>query len=132
MSVALCRCKPLVFYFTHCVFLQCKTTTVHIIYILREITNSVDNICIYVLQVQKGIAAIKIVIESLDLITIAVPPALPAAMAVGRFYAQKRLERNNIFCISPRSITVAGSIDCVCFDKVIYNNYKIMSYIGTG
>lgn len=63
----------------------------------------------------------KIAIESLDLITIAVPPALPAAMAVGSFYAQKRLEKNNIFCISPRSITVAGSIDCVCFDKVRYS-----------
>lgn len=62
--------------------------------------------------------------ESLDLITIAVPPALPAAMSVGQFYAQKRLEKNNIFCISPRSITVAGSIDCVCFDKV--NIFDVM------
>lgn len=70
------------------------------------------------LQVQDGISAVKIAIESLDLITIAVPPALPAAMAVGQYYAQKRLEKNKIFCISPRTITVAGSIDCVCFDKV--------------
>lgn len=61
----------------------------------------------------------KIAIESLDLITIAVPPALPAAMSVGRFYAQRRLERSNIYCISPRSINVSGSIDCVCFDKVL-------------
>lgn len=58
--------------------------------------------------------------ESLDLITIVVPPALPAAMTVGRFYAQKRLKTNNIFCISPRSINVAGSIDCCCFDKVSF------------
>lgn len=69
-------------------------------------------------QISRGVVATKILIESLDLITIAVPPALPAAMAVGRFYAQKRLEKNQIFCISPRSITVSGSIDCVCFDKV--------------
>lgn len=62
----------------------------------------------------------KIAIESLDLITIAVPPALPAAMSVGRFYAQRRLERSNIYCISPRSINVSGSIDCVCFDKVLF------------
>lgn len=66
----------------------------------------------------KNIPALWIIKDSLDLITIAVPPALPAAMAVGRYYAQKRLEKNSIFCISPRSITVAGSIDCVCFDKV--------------
>lgn len=63
-------------------------------------------------------AATKIIVESLDLITIAVPPALPAAMTVGSFYAQKRLEQKNIYCISPRSITIAGSINCVCFDKV--------------
>lgn len=71
-------------------------------------------------------SAAKIAVESLDLITIAVPPALPAAMSVGQFYAQKRLEKNNIFCISPRSITVAGSIDCVCFDKV--NNISNVMY----
>lgn len=59
----------------------------------------------------------KIAIEALDLITIAVPPALPAAMTVGRFYAQQRLEKNRIYCISPRAINVSGSIDCVCFDK---------------
>ncbi|XP_064537543.1 polyamine-transporting ATPase 13A3 isoform X1 [Drosophila montana] len=70
-----------------------------------------------VTKILRGTDAVKIVVESLDLITIVVPPALPAAMTVGRFYAQKRLKANNIFCISPRSINVAGSIDCCCFDK---------------
>lgn len=71
----------------------------------------------------RNVDPVKIAVESLDLITIVVPPALPAAMTVGRFYAQKRLERNSIYCISPRSINVAGSIDCCCFDKVnIYFN----------
>lgn len=55
--------------------------------------------------------------EALDLITIVVPPALPAAMTVGSLYAQTRLRKKQIFCISPRSINVSGSIDCVCFDK---------------
>lgn len=59
-----------------------------------------------------------IALESLDLITIVVPPALPAAMTVGRFYAQNRLQAKNVYCISPRTINVSGSIDCVCFDKV--------------
>nr|XP_043069563.1 polyamine-transporting ATPase 13A3 isoform X3 [Drosophila bipectinata] len=68
-------------------------------------------------KVLRGIDPVKIVVESLDLITIVVPPALPAAMTVGRFYAQKRLKASNIFCISPRSINVAGSINCCCFDK---------------
>ncbi|XP_034474595.1 probable cation-transporting ATPase W08D2.5 isoform X2 [Drosophila innubila] len=70
-----------------------------------------------VTKILRGTEAVKIVVESLDLITIVVPPALPAAMTVGRFYAQKRLKINDIFCISPRSINVAGSIDCCCFDK---------------
>ncbi|XP_070508249.1 polyamine-transporting ATPase 13A3 isoform X2 [Chironomus tepperi] len=70
-----------------------------------------------VTKVLRGVGALKIAVESLDLITIAVPPALPAAMSVGRMYAQKRLQKKNIFCIAPRSINVSGSIDCVCFDK---------------
>ncbi len=58
-----------------------------------------------------------ILVDALDLITIVVPPALPAAMTIGSIYAQKRLRRKNIFCISPRTINVAGSLDCICFDK---------------
>ncbi|CAH0549371.1 unnamed protein product [Brassicogethes aeneus] len=56
-------------------------------------------------------------IEACDLITIVVPPALPTAMTIGQLYSQKRLEKNKIFCISPRTINVAGSLNCVCFDK---------------
>ncbi|KAH8418163.1 hypothetical protein KR009_007113 [Drosophila setifemur] len=70
-----------------------------------------------VTKVLRGTDPVKIAVESLDLITIVVPPALPAAMTVGRFYAQKRLKASEIFCISPRSINVAGSINCCCFDK---------------
>lgn len=68
-------------------------------------------------KILNKIDPIKLAVESLDLITIVVPPALPAAMTVGRLYAQKRLEKGKIFCVSPRSINVAGSIDLVCFDK---------------
>lgn len=60
--------------------------------------------------------------DALDLITIAVPPALPAAMTVGRMYAQSRLQKKDIYCISPRTINVSGSTDCVCFDKVNFQN----------
>lgn len=58
-----------------------------------------------------------LILEACDLITIVIPPALPAAMTVGCFYAQIRLKKNQIFCISPRNINVSGSINCVCFDK---------------
>ena len=58
-----------------------------------------------------------IFLDAADLITIVIPPALPAAMTIGSIYAQKRLKEKGIFCISPRTINVAGSIQCVCFDK---------------
>lgn len=57
------------------------------------------------------------ILKATDLISITVPPALPAAMSVGRFYAQRRLQKLQIYCISPRTINVSGSINCVCFDK---------------
>lgn len=81
------------------------------------------------LQFMRGISVSQIALESLDLITIVVPPALPAAMTVGHFYAQNRLRAKNVYCISPRAINVSGSIDCVCFDKVcqfseMYPNFE--------
>jgi cation-transporting ATPase 13A3/4/5 len=42
-----------------------------------------------------------IVLKSLDLITITVPPALPAAMTVGAIFAMERLKKKMVFCISP-------------------------------
>lgn len=64
------------------------------------------------------VPAETIVIESLDIITITVPPALPAAMTAGIVYAQRRLKRIGIFCISPQRINICGQINLVCFDKV--------------
>ncbi|KAG2462066.1 AT134 ATPase, partial [Polypterus senegalus] len=58
-----------------------------------------------------------IVIDALDVITIAVPPALPAAMTVGIIYAQGRLKKRGVFCISPQRINVCGQMNLVCFDK---------------
>lgn len=56
-------------------------------------------------------------LKALDLITIIIPPALPAAMTIGVVFAQSRLRKSEIFCISPRSINISGCINCVCFDK---------------
>jgi len=58
-----------------------------------------------------------IVKRTIDVITIAVPPALPAALSAGLVYAQNRLKKVNIFCISPRSINICGSLNTVVFDK---------------
>lgn len=78
---------------------------------------SIGVIYTIVSKVVRGIDSSHIALEALDLITIVVPPALPAAMTVGRLVAQRRLERKKIYCTSPRSINVSGSIDCICFDK---------------
>lgn len=70
-----------------------------------------------VLMVQADEHPSDIVLRSLDLITIAVPPALPAALTIGIVFAQRRLKKQLVYCISPRSINVSGSINAFCFDK---------------
>jgi len=58
-----------------------------------------------------------IVLKCLDLITITVPPALPACMSIGINFALNRLKNEQIYCISPPRINVAGKINVFCFDK---------------
>ncbi|XP_052082525.1 polyamine-transporting ATPase 13A3-like isoform X4 [Mytilus californianus] len=70
-----------------------------------------------VLMVQAGEHPSDIILRALDLITIAVPPALPAALTIGIVFAQYRLKKQLVYCISPRSINVSGSINAFCFDK---------------
>ncbi|KAI2797592.1 hypothetical protein BLOT_014126 [Blomia tropicalis] len=70
-----------------------------------------------ILKAQRGVLWQNIMIKALDLITIVIPPALPAAMTIGVVFAQSRLRKSEIFCISPRSINISGCINCVCFDK---------------
>ena len=60
-------------------------------------------------QIINGETGAQVIFHSFDIITICVPPALPAAMTAGIILAQKRLELRNIFCISPRSINVSGT-----------------------
>ncbi|XP_071948305.1 polyamine-transporting ATPase 13A3-like [Antedon mediterranea] len=64
-----------------------------------------------------GFSLERIIIRGLDIITIAVPPPLPAALTIGMVYAQFRLKKKSIYCISPQRINFGGNIDVVCFDK---------------
>uniref|UniRef100_A0AAR2JLH3 P-type ATPase A domain-containing protein n=1 Tax=Pygocentrus nattereri TaxID=42514 RepID=A0AAR2JLH3_PYGNA len=59
----------------------------------------------------------ELVIRSLDIVTIVVPPALPAAITTGTIYAQNRLKKKGVFCISPPRINISGKISLFCFDK---------------
>uniref|UniRef100_A0A663DRX6 Cation-transporting ATPase n=1 Tax=Aquila chrysaetos chrysaetos TaxID=223781 RepID=A0A663DRX6_AQUCH len=63
------------------------------------------------------IEAGEVVKKSLDVITIAVPPALPAALTTGIIYTQRRLKKKGIFCISPQRINMCGQLNLICFDK---------------
>ncbi|KPP76847.1 putative cation-transporting ATPase 13A3 [Scleropages formosus] len=70
-----------------------------------------------VISIMHQVPAQTIIVKCLDIITITVPPALPAAMTAGIVYAQRRLKRAGIFCISPQRINICGQLNLVCFDK---------------
>ncbi|BGP33107.1 hypothetical protein JCM10296v2_004896 [Rhodotorula toruloides] len=67
--------------------------------------------------IKLGIAWSVILIRAGDLITIVVPPALPATMAIGTSFAIQRLRKMGIFCISPTRVNIGGKVNIVCFDK---------------
>jgi cation-transporting ATPase 13A3/4/5 len=58
-----------------------------------------------------------IIVRALDLITIVVPPALPATLTIGTNFALSRLKKKQVFCISPQRVNVGGKLDIMCFDK---------------
>ena len=64
-----------------------------------------------------NLSTLEIVLKGLDLITITVPPALPAAMSAGLVFAMSRLKKDQIYWISPHRINVAGRIKSIVFDK---------------
>ncbi|KRZ13655.1 putative cation-transporting ATPase W08D2.5, partial [Trichinella zimbabwensis] len=78
---------------------------------------SVGIIYTIVLMTIRGTNIGKIFVRALDLITICVPPALPAAMTMGVIAAESRLKKKHIYCISPNTVNTCGGINVVCFDK---------------
>ena len=65
-------------------------------------------ICTLPMQISTGVPVEIMVDRALDLITVTVPPALPAAMSCGIVFAINRLKKVDIFCISPPRINMAG------------------------
>lgn len=64
-----------------------------------------------------GFAAYEIVQKTGDLVTIAVPPTLPAAMTIGTSFSLWRLRKKGIFCISPPRVNVSGRVNVMVLDK---------------
>ncbi|KAL5242619.1 hypothetical protein ACI65C_010029 [Semiaphis heraclei] len=90
--------------------------TYRFIWILAAVATS-GSIYTAVSKASRGLTVFDILVKSLDLFTIVIPPALPAAMTVGRLYALRRLQKHHLSCMNTRVINVCGSIDCICFDK---------------
>jgi cation-transporting P-type ATPase 13A2 len=67
--------------------------------------------------VRLGVPALVIMLRALDLITVVVPPALPATLSIGTSFAIGRLRAAGVFCIAPSRINVAGKVNVCCFDK---------------
>ena len=67
--------------------------------------------------IKLGLGTRIIVLRALDIITIVVPPALPATLTIGTSFALARLKKKNVFCIAPTRVNVGGKLDILCFDK---------------
>ena len=67
--------------------------------------------------VNNGMDAYEIFIKALDLITTTVPPALPACIGIGIWYALSRIKEYGIICINRDRVNIAGKVDLICFDK---------------
>ena len=80
-------------------------------------TASIGFIYAVVLQYYNCVHTRLIITKSLDIITIVVPPALPAALSVGLVWAVRRIKKISIFTISPARINLAGQINICLFDK---------------
>ena len=68
----------------------------------------------FLLKTQEWPSILK---RSLDLITTAVPPSLPACLGIGISYSIQRLKKQKIVCIARDRVNIAGKINILCFDK---------------
>ncbi|CAF0820069.1 unnamed protein product [Brachionus calyciflorus] len=69
------------------------------------------------IKLLKNNPIIDIIVKSLDLVSIVVPPSLQGALTACLLYAQSRLKKQKIFCVNHNTINVCGSIDTFVFDK---------------
>ncbi|KAL4123655.1 hypothetical protein PRIC2_009506 [Phytophthora ramorum] len=69
-------------------------------------------------------------VNSLDLITVAVPPALPLVLSSGIGFAMKRLREGGIFCIDSQRVNSCGQLSCFCFDKTGTLTQEHLSFVG--
>ncbi|CAK9303868.1 unnamed protein product [Gordionus sp. m RMFG-2023] len=103
--------KPTVFKFTRDIkiYIICLATLAGIGAIFKTTVNlikSIDKMSVFI-----------IIWESLDLVTTAVSPALPACLAIGIVIAYNRLKKESILVLNTNAIAVSGAINAIIFDK---------------
>ncbi|CAK9299302.1 unnamed protein product [Gordionus sp. m RMFG-2023] len=82
----------------------------------------------------RELTPISIILDGLDLLTIAVSPALPACLAIGIVIAYNRLRKENILVLNTNAITIAGAINAIIFDKtgtLTENDIDILGVVDT-
>ncbi|KAG1698483.1 hypothetical protein DVH05_015023 [Phytophthora capsici] len=68
--------------------------------------------------------------DSLDLITVAVPPALPLVVTSGTGFSMHRLHRQDIYCIDSQRVNSCGQLSCFCFDKTGTLTKQDLVFVG--
>lgn len=87
-----------------------------------------------VMAIRQNESVTEIILSGLDLITVIIPPALPAVLVVGTSIAMGRLKRFNISTTFPAKLNVCGRLDVFCFDKtgtLTEEGLDICAVIGT-
>lgn len=78
--------------------------------------------------------AIEIFLSCCDLVTVVVPPALPAILVVGTSITIRRLKRQLITTTFPAKLNICGRLDVFCFDKtgtLTEEGLDICAVVGT-
>ena len=83
-----------------------------------------------VIGVSKHSSFWQILATSFDLISIAVPPALPLLLTASIGISISRLKKSLILSTNPERILTAGSVDLICWDKTGTLTNPDLEYIG--
>lgn len=62
-------------------------------------------------------STVTLIQKAADMVTTAVPPALPACLAISTTVVVQRLRRKKVYVLENRRVALAGQLDVICFDK---------------
>lgn len=68
-------------------------------------------------MLDQNYSTFQMTVRLLDILTIAVPPALPSSLTAVTIFSLARLSKNQIFCRSPPKVMFAGRVKTIVFDK---------------